>query len=195
MLVPTTRLPWSSPDDQEISESPTKRVPWTSCTIRGVTRTPGRRTVGRSASFDAYRSSSVQASQRMQKNVRSGGRAERVLRSVVWRSGMRFRIHVGGLPGKPDLVFSRQRVCVFCDGDFWHGRRWAKQRAAVAGRANASYWLAKIETNRARDKRTNRALRARGWRVVRLWESDVLKDPIAAAARVALELQRRNNIR
>jgi len=76
-----------------------------------------------------------------------------------WRRGSK-------LPGKPDFVFPKQRLAVFVDGCFWHGcpkhATWPKTRAA--------FWKAKIEGNRSRDRRVNRALRQRGWVVVRVWE-------------------------
>ena len=135
-------------------------------------------------SFANFRSSSRAASDRMRRNQRDGGVAERALRSAVWRRGLRFRKHVRGMAGSPDLVFSRQRVCVFCDGDYWHGRRWAHLSKQLARRANGQYWLAKIAANRARDRRSTRQLRASGWTVIRLWETDVLADPETAARHV-----------
>jgi DNA mismatch endonuclease (patch repair protein) len=45
-----------------------------------------------------------------------------MLRRELWRRGIRFRIHQAELPGRPDIVFTKQRLAVFCDGDFWHGR-------------------------------------------------------------------------
>jgi DNA mismatch endonuclease (patch repair protein) len=70
---------------------------------------------------------------------------------------------------RPDFVFPRLRVADFVDGCFWHGcpkhATWPKTRAA--------FWKAKIEGNRARDRRVNRELRKRGWTVVRVWEHEL----------------------
>jgi DNA mismatch endonuclease (patch repair protein) len=90
----------------------------------------------------------------------------------------------GRQTGKPDIVFRRARVVVFCDGDFWHGRRRRERLDKLARGANAPYWTAKIAANAARDRRTTRVLRAAGWTVVRLWETDVLRDVRRAARRV-----------
>ncbi|WP_348652882.1 hypothetical protein [Polyangium sp. y55x31] len=49
-------------------------------------------------------------------------RCELALRRELWRRGLRYRLHLPGLPGRPDIVFTKHRVVVFCDGDFWHGR-------------------------------------------------------------------------
>jgi DNA mismatch endonuclease (patch repair protein) len=76
-----------------------------------------------------------------------------------WRRGSR-------LPGRPDFVFPRVRLAVFVDGCFWHGC----PRHVTWPRQNAGFWREKITGNRARDRRVNRTLRARGWRVLRIWE-------------------------
>lgn len=72
---------------------------------------------------------------------------ELVLRRELARVGLRFRLHKKGLPGKPDIVFSRLKVAVFCDGDFWHGRGW-KKRLASGKRFGVrhDYWTQKIKT-------------------------------------------------
>jgi DNA mismatch endonuclease (patch repair protein) len=41
---------------------------------------------------------------------------------VQWElraKGLRFSCHVRTLPGRPDSVFSQERVAIFVDGDFW----------------------------------------------------------------------------
>lgn len=72
---------------------------------------------------------------------------------------------------RPDFVFPRLRLAVFVDGCFWHGcpkhATWPARRAA--------WWRRKIEGNRARDWKVNRALRANGWRVLRIWEHELVK--------------------
>lgn len=107
-----------------------------------------------------------------------------LLRKELWRRGLRFRLHASDLPGKPDIVFRRARVAVFCDGDFWHGRRFRERLEKLARGSNAAYWTAKIAANVARDRRNTRSLRAAGWMVVRVWETDILRDVTRAAGRV-----------
>ena len=102
-------------------------------------------------------------------------------------------MHVKGLPGKPDIVFRKARVVVFCDGDFWHGRDWDALRAKLRKGSNASYWLSKIARNRETDALSTAALGELGWAVVRLWESDIRKDPDAAATVVAETVRRRHS--
>jgi DNA mismatch endonuclease, patch repair protein len=106
---------------------------------------------------------------------------EILLRRALWRLGLRYLKHVSRLPGNPDLVFTRARVVVFCDGDFWHGRNWKQLRAQLRRRHNPDYWLAKIARNRKRDRENTLALEKEGWTVLRFWEGDIKKDPAAVA--------------
>ena len=95
-------------------------------------------------------------------------RAELTLRRLLHRRGLRFRLHATGLPGRPDIVFVRQRVAVFVDGDFWHGwkfKEWAHKLAP--------YWRGKIAGNQARDRKRTADLRRLGWTVVRIWEHQI----------------------
>lgn len=118
----------------------------------------------------------------MQGNRSTDTRPETVLREVLWRMGARYRKNAADLPGKPDLVFLGARLVVFCDGDFWHGRDWNALRRKLQSRANAEYWVKKIQANRERDRLATARLRRGGWRVMRVWEGEVLKDPWAVAA-------------
>ena len=134
--------------------------------------------------YSSFKPASETASRIKQRNRSRDTKAEVLLRQELWRCGLRYRLHAADLPGKPDIVFRHARVVVFCDGDFWHGRRWRERLEKLARGANAPYWTAKIAANVARDRRTTRLLRATGWTVVRLWETDVLRDVRRAAARV-----------
>lgn len=101
---------------------------------------------------------------------------------MLQRSGISHRRNDRSLPGKPDFVLVERRTVVFCDGDFWHGRDWDNRRSLLARGHNADYWVRKIERNRERDRSTTMELERLGWRVLRLWASDVVRDPDAAAA-------------
>jgi DNA mismatch endonuclease (patch repair protein) len=113
-------------------------------------------------------------------------RVELILRRLLFRMGLRFRVHVPHLPGKPDIVFSRAKVAVFVDGDFWHGWKFDQWAHKLAPQ-----WQAKIERNRTRDAAANEALRAGGWRVIRIWEHDLEAHPDRCANRVLRALNQR----
>jgi DNA mismatch endonuclease (patch repair protein) len=135
--------------------------------------------------YDGCRPASALASQVKRRNGKTGTRAEMELRRALWALGIRYRLHLKGLPGVPDLALTRARIAVFVDGDFWHGRDWERRQRRLAEGANPGYWVAKIAYNRERDRRNDALLAGLGWRVLRLWETDILKDPQAAARRVA----------
>jgi DNA mismatch endonuclease (patch repair protein) len=141
--------------------------------------------MAKAPSFKGYKASSEKASRNLAKIKGTETAGEKLLRSKLWRLGLRFRKNVSILPGKPDVVFPREKVAVFCDGDFWHGRNWRKDKRRLQQGANAPYWLAKIAANRERDKQRNKELSDMGWSVLRFWESDVRADPFRAASQIA----------
>lgn len=83
------------------------------------------------------------------------------------------------LPGNPDFVFRRERVVVFVDGCLWH----RCPRCFRMPKSNVEYWARKIGRNVRRDRRNNRELRRRGWKVVRIWEHS-LRQPHRVASRL-----------
>lgn len=93
---------------------------------------------------------------------------ELALRRALHASGLRYRLNVRDLPGKPDLVFPRWSTVVFVHGCFWHSHKGC--RIANIPQSNTNYWLAKFAANKRRDARAVRALRRLGWRVMVVWE-------------------------
>lgn len=145
-------------------------------------------------SFEGHRPASEASSRTKKANRHIDTAPELLLRRELSRLGLAYRANVATLPGKPDVVFDNVRVVVFCDGDFWHGRNWRRLKKDLASRANASYWIAKIAYNRARDIQTRRWLRRQGWHIVRLWESEIRKDPARSAARIKIAINRLRRI-
>jgi len=118
-----------------------------------------------------------------------GTKAEADALRLLRRLGLRFQAHPDDLQGRPDFVNARLRVAIFVDGDFWHGRWW--RRGGKLPVANRSYWVAKLKRNVARDRRTDRLLRRRGWSVLRIWESDIQRDPASVLNLLRGRLARR----
>ena len=90
--------------------------------------------------------------------------------------GSGFRSQLSGLKAvrstgrvKPDFVFPKLRTAIIVDGCFWHGCPWH----ATWPKHRAAFWRNKITGNQARDRRVNRHLRAKGWKVVRIWEHEL----------------------
>jgi len=98
--------------------------------------------------------------------------AEILLRKALWRKGLRYRKNVNHLPGKPDIVFTKHKIVIFVDGDFWHARGHEKNPGEQID-TNKSYWITKLKRNVARDRYVNELLLEQGWLVLRFWESDI----------------------
>ncbi len=122
---------------------------------------------------------------------------ELLLRKAIWKLGLRYRVNDKKLPGKPDVVFSRARIVVFCDGDFWHGHNWAIRGLGSFEEELKSYspfWREKIAGNVERDKRNNEILEKDGWLILRFWESEIREDADVCAKRVQEAYQLRMSI-
>lgn len=98
---------------------------------------------------------------------------ECILRSALWKKGYRYRKNYTKIPGKPDIVLTKYKIAIFCDGEFFHGKDWEVQRKRIQKSNNSVYWIMKIERNISRDEDINRKLRAMGWVVLRFWGKDI----------------------
>lgn len=92
------------------------------------------------------------------------------VRSFLHRHGLRFRLHVGQFPGRPDVVLPRHRAAIFVHGCFWHRHKGC--RYATNPKNNAAFWRAKLNGNALRDTRHRRELTKLGWRVFTVWECE-----------------------
>jgi DNA mismatch endonuclease, patch repair protein len=81
-----------------------------------------------------------------------------------------WRRHIS-LPGKPDFAFRKQRLAIFVDGCFWHGC----PKHGRQPKSNRSFWHRKFSTNKRRDKIVNQSLKRAGWRVLRIWEHELVR--------------------
>jgi DNA mismatch endonuclease (patch repair protein) len=118
-------------------------------------------------------------SARMRSVRRKNTGCELRLAAALRASGHNFIQHARVLDCWPDLIFSAERLTVFVDGDFWHGRILCEQGDKALRRSfrtNHEFWVKKIARNAKRDWLQNAVLRRHGWSVIRLWERDVLRD-------------------
>ena len=99
---------------------------------------------------------------------------ELMLRKALWHSGIRYRINFRALPGTPDIVITKYKIAIFCDGEFWHGKNWNLQKNKF--HSNREYWISKIERNMARDYEAVLRLERQGWYVLRFWGKEIEKD-------------------
>lgn len=116
-----------------------------------------------------------QRSYNMKKIRARDTKSEVVLRKALWHMGIRYRKNWKKLPGRPDIVLTRQKIAIFVDGDFWH----AKGHQGNPGeqvKSNCNYWVTKLRRNVERDKEVNDELTEDGWLVLRYWDSDIKKN-------------------
>lgn len=100
---------------------------------------------------------------------------EVLLRKALWAKGIRYRKNYPFLPGKPDIVLTRQKIAIFVDGDFWHARGHQDNPGEQVA-TNKEFWQKKLARNVERDKEVNDELTEAGWLVLRFWEKDILKN-------------------
>ena len=120
-------------------------------------------------------------------NIRSQDtKPELVLRKALWRKGYRYRKNYKFLPGKPDIVLIKQKICIFVDSEFFHGKgfdsdykstKYHSLQEQLEHSNNSEFWLNKIKRNMERDRKVDAELHALGWYVLRFWSRDILKQP------------------
>ena len=93
---------------------------------------------------------------------------ELAVRRILWRSGLRYRIHDRTVLGTPDISNKRRRLAVFVDGCFWHGCPVCYREP----KTNKDFWRCKISRNRERREVVRVALEGQGFRVVEIWEHE-----------------------
>ncbi|SCY13399.1 very short patch repair endonuclease [Nitrosospira sp. Nsp13] len=96
---------------------------------------------------------------------------EMMVRRIVHAMGYRYRLHAKDLPGKPDLMFRSRRKVMFVHGCFWH--RHNNCALARLPKSRQDFWLPKLDANRQRDTKNERALREAGWDVLTIWECEL----------------------
>ena len=102
-------------------------------------------------------------------------KGEILLRKALWHKGYRYRKNYKMLPGSPDIVLTKYRIVIFCDGEFFHGKNWEKLREHLTNSNNSQFWISKIARNIDRDDEVNKQLGALGWTVLRFWGEDIKK--------------------
>lgn len=103
---------------------------------------------------------------------------ELLVRSVLHRFGLRFRIHEEHLPGEPDIVLKKYRVVVFVHGCYWHRHPGCCKCTTPTTRKE--FWEKKFDANVTRDYIAKQQLESLGWSVIVLWECEVIGDPEGA---------------
>ncbi len=98
---------------------------------------------------------------------------ELILRKALWNKGYHYRKNFKKLPGRPDIVLTKYKIAIFCDGEFFHGKDWESLRTRLEKGNNSEFWISKISRNRKRDAEINKRLLFEGWTVIRFWGDDI----------------------
>lgn len=101
---------------------------------------------------------------------------EVLLRKALWARGYRYWKNYNALPGKPDIVLTRYKIAIFCDGEFFHGKDWEVLKPRLEKSNNSQFWINKISRNRERDDEVNKRLLFEGWTVIRFWGDEIRKN-------------------
>lgn len=110
---------------------------------------------------------------------------EIILRKALWNKGYRYRKNWNKLPGKPDIVLTKYKICIFIDSEFFHGKgfygdyeskKYKSLEEQLQHSDHSEFWLDKIKKNMERDGNINRELESMGWTVLRFWSRDVQKN-------------------
>ena len=125
---------------------------------------------------------SLAVTKKMRSNRRSDTTPEVLLRSLLHRSGLRFRKDYAirlpsGKVTHSDIAFPRRKVAVFVDGCFWH----CCPEHGTIPKSNQAYWVPKLRENVERDKSVTEGLLSEGWQVIRIWEH---MHPVDAAKQI-----------
>lgn len=139
---------------------------------------------------DTY--SKEQRSVAMSKVRSADTRPEWILRCGLHKLGFRYCLGNSRLPGRPDLLFPKYRAVVFVHGCYWHRHPGCKD--ASTPKSNVDFWASKFAENMDRDRRTERALFECGWRVMVVWECELVSHTVEAIHGVALWLRQGTDV-
>jgi len=113
---------------------------------------------------------------------------EIVLQKALRKEGIKFKRNYRKLYGTPDIVLSDKRIAIFVDGEFWHGYHWEEKKKKI--KANRAYWIPKIERNIVRDKNNSKKLWQEGWKVIRFWQQQIIKDTPKCIKKIKMAAKR-----
>ena len=96
---------------------------------------------------------------------------ELAVRSLIHKLGYRYKLYSKDLPGRPDMVFVRQKKVIFVHGCFWHGHKGCPK--GKLPKSNLDYWKPKLKRNKKRDSQNQQMLESERWKVLTVWQCEV----------------------
>jgi len=109
---------------------------------------------------------------------------EVTIRKILWKKGMRYRLHNKSVFGTPDISIKKKKIAIFVDGCFWHGCN----RCYKEPKTNVEFWRNKIIQNKKRRIKVRRHLKKEGWRILEFWEHEINSDPVLVSKKIKLVL-------
>lgn len=132
-----------------------------------------------------------------QKNMQSvratGSKIEVALAKALYAEGLRYRKNDKSVFGKPDLTFKKNKIAIFVDSEFWHGKDWETKKHEH--KSNQDFWHKKIERNIQRDKEVNEHLSKAGWKIIRFWGKEIqqnLRTCVNLVLEIINEIEKKN---
>ena len=111
---------------------------------------------------------------------------ELILRSQLFKSGFRFRIHQKNLPGKPDIVLAKYKTAIFVHGCFWHYHKDCKEGRIPS--TNSKFWQEKLFKNIEKDEKHIAELKEMEWKVIVVWECEIEKNLVQTLEKLIYEI-------
>jgi len=113
---------------------------------------------------------------------------EVIVRSLLHRSGYRFKINDSKLPGCPDIILPKYKTVIFVHGCFWHRHKNCPK--ATTPSTNKEYWTKKFRNNVSRDNEVKTELEKLKWRIIIIWECEVTNDPLSVLNEIVCILEK-----
>jgi len=101
---------------------------------------------------------------------------EMQVRKLLYRKGVRYRLHCKNLPGKPDLSNKKKRFAIFVNGCFWHQHDGCNR--SNIPKTNKNYWVPKLKRNIQRQSESINSLDIKGYKTFIIWECEIKKNII-----------------
>ncbi len=118
---------------------------------------------------------------------------EVILAKALWSKGLRYNKNNNKIFGKPDFVFSKYKVAIFCDSEYFHGKEWEISKERI--KTNREFWHKKIEGNIQRDQEVNQRLTQEGWIVLRFWGEEIKKNIELCVLKVSKTLMEQQSVK
>ena len=116
-------------------------------------------------------------SYRMSRIRAKNTKPEKLVRSFLHKKGFRFSLHKKNLPGKPDIALTKYKTVINVNGCFWHHHNCGRYKIP---KNNRKFWLNKFKSNRKRDTINSSKLKMIGWKVLKIWECQLMTELLNA---------------